>query len=133
MGTVPRVQLKLSRTLHAHREVKLLQDLQNLENTSTKRAMVTSRGAREKNAKAFVGCLGVAQQDTTEGPLRRATSGTGWDRMTLGNLLVGCLMAMVAAEHYILLKDGMELSHPCSSAPPDTVSISSREQNTVCC
>ena len=58
--------------------------------------------------------------------------------MTRGNMLVGRVMAMVAGENHpptrhILLKDGMKLSHPCSSAPPDTGSISSREQSTVCC
>ena len=39
-GVVPRVQSKLSRALHAHRGKKLLQDLQNLEYTTMKRAMV---------------------------------------------------------------------------------------------
>ena len=66
---VPRVQLKLSRALHAHRGKKLLQDLQNMESTARKRAMVTFKGAREKGALAFVECLRVSQEDTMEGPL----------------------------------------------------------------
>ena len=75
VGVVPRVQSKLSRALHAHRGKKLLQDLQTQESAATKRAMVRFRGAREKGAMAFVECLGVSQEDTMEGPLRRETLG----------------------------------------------------------
>ena len=57
MGVVPRAQSELSRALHAHRDKKLLQDLQNLESAAMKRAMVRFRGAREKGAMAFVQCL----------------------------------------------------------------------------
>ena len=44
-------------------------DVQNLESTAIKRAMVGFRGAREKDAITVVECLGVLQQDTMEGPL----------------------------------------------------------------
>ena len=71
VGVVPRVQPKLSRTLHAHRGKKLLQDLQTQESAAMKRAMVRFRGARE----AFVECLGFSQEDTMEGPLWRETLG----------------------------------------------------------
>ena len=37
--------------------------------------MVRFRGAREKDAIAFVECLGVSQEDTIEGPLWRETLG----------------------------------------------------------
>ena len=69
VGVVPRAQSKLSRALHAHREKKLLQDLQTQESAAMKRAMVRFRGAREKSAMSFVECLGVSQEDTMEGPL----------------------------------------------------------------
>ena len=46
VGLVPRVQSKLSRALHAHREKKLLQDLQTQESAATKRAQVRFRGGR---------------------------------------------------------------------------------------
>ena len=72
-GVVPRVQLKLSRALHAHRGKKLLQDLQTQESTTKKRAMVRFRGAREKGAMAFVECLGVSKEDTMESSLWRGT------------------------------------------------------------
>ena len=75
MGDVPRVQSKLLRALHAHRRKKLLQDLQYLESTATKRAIVRFRGAREKGAMSFVECLGFWQEDTMEAPLRRETLG----------------------------------------------------------
>ena len=80
VGVVPRVQLKLSRALHAHRGKKLLQDLQTQESAAMKRAMVRFRGAREKDAMAFVECLGFSEEDTMEGPLRRETLGRslGW-------------------------------------------------------
>ena len=75
MGIAPRVQSKLSRALHAHRQKELLQDLQTQESAATKRAMVRFRGAREKGAMAFVECLGFSQEDTMEGPLWRETLG----------------------------------------------------------
>ena len=75
MGVVPRVQSKFSRTLHAHRGKKLLQDLQTQKSAAMKRAMVRFRGAREKGAMAFVECLGFSQEDTMEGPLWRETLG----------------------------------------------------------
>ena len=74
-GVVPRVQLKLSRTLHAHRGKNLLQDLQTQESATMKRAMVRFRGAREKGAITFVDCPGVSQEDTMEGPLWREPLG----------------------------------------------------------
>ena len=73
---------------------------------------------------AFGECLGVAQQDTTGGPLWRATSGRRLESYDAEYLLVGCVMAMAAGENNILLKDGIELSHTCSSVPPDTGPIS---------
>ena len=75
MGVVPRVQSKLSRALHAHRGKKLLQNIQNLESTAMKKAMVRFRGAREKGAMAYVECLGVSQEYTMKGPLWRETLG----------------------------------------------------------
>ena len=57
VGVVPHVQSKLSRSLHAHRGKKLLQDLQNLDNTTMKRDMVRVGEAREKGTIAFVECL----------------------------------------------------------------------------
>ena len=68
-------QSSLSRALHAHREKKLLQDLQPQESAAMKRAIVRFKGAREKGAMAFVECLGVSQEDTMEGPLWRETLG----------------------------------------------------------
>ena len=70
-----RVQSKLSRALHAHRGMKLLQDLQTQESAAMKRAMVRFRGAREKGAIVFVECLGVSREDTMEGPLWREALG----------------------------------------------------------
>ena len=69
VGVVPRVQSKLSRTLHAPRGNKLMQDLQTQESAAMMKAMARVRGAREKGAMAFVECLGVSQEDTMEGPL----------------------------------------------------------------
>ena len=74
-GVVPRVQSKLSRTLHARRRKTLLQDLQNVESKAMKRAMARFREAREKGAMSFVKCLGAFQEDTMEGPLWRDTLG----------------------------------------------------------
>ena len=45
VGVIPRVHSKLSRAFHAHRGKKLLHDLQKLERTALKRAMV-ERGRR---------------------------------------------------------------------------------------
>ena len=73
MGVVLRVQSKLSRSLHAHRGKKLLQDLQTQKSAAMKRHMVRFRGSREKGAMTFVECLGVSQKDTMEGPLWRET------------------------------------------------------------
>ena len=75
VGVVPLVQSKLSRTLHAHRGKKLLQDLQTLKSAAIKRTMVSFRGAREKGVMAFVECLRVSQEDTTEGSLVSKTLG----------------------------------------------------------
>ena len=50
-------------------------DVQNLESTAIKRAVVGFRGAREKDAITVVECLGVLQQDTMEGPLWKETLG----------------------------------------------------------
>ena len=75
MVVVPCLQSKLSRALHAHRGKNLLQDLQTLESTTMKRAMVTFRGGREKGAMSFVECLGVLPEDTIEGPLWTDTLG----------------------------------------------------------
>ena len=69
VGVVTRVRSKLSRAFHVHRGKKLLQDLQTQEST------VRFRRAREKSVMAFVEYLGVSQEDTMEGPLRRETLG----------------------------------------------------------
>ena len=76
LAVVPCVQSKLSRTLHAHRGKTLLQDIQNLDNTTLKKATVWFRGTREKGTMmVFIACLGVLQEDTTEGSLWRETFG----------------------------------------------------------
>ena len=75
VGVVPRVQSKISLALHAHRGKKLLHDLQTQKSTAMKRAMVRFKGAWEKDAMAFVECLGISQGDTMEGPLGRETLG----------------------------------------------------------
>ena len=100
VGVVPRVQSKLSRALHAHHGKKLLQDLQTQESAAMKKAMVRFRGAREKSAMTFVECLGFSQEDTMEGPLWRETLGRslGSHDATELDLLVGCVMAMVAGK-----------------------------------
>ena len=49
---------KLSRALHAHRESKLLQDLQNLENMSMKRAVVRFRRGTEEKRNCICGMPG---------------------------------------------------------------------------
>ena len=66
VGVVPRVQSKPSRAHHAHRWKKLLQALQNLENTTMKRAMVRTA---KKGCHGIYGMPGVSQEDTVEGPL----------------------------------------------------------------
>ena len=69
MGVVPRARSKLSRALHAHRGKNFLQDLQNLENTATKRAMVRFKGARDEGAMAFFcGMPGVLARRHDGGP-----------------------------------------------------------------
>ena len=73
VGVVPCVQSKLSRALHTHRGKKLLQDLQAQESAPMIIYMVRLRGAREKGA--IVECLGVSQEDTMEGPLKREILG----------------------------------------------------------
>ena len=134
MGVVPRVQSKLSRALHAHRGKKLLQDLQTHESAAKKRAMVRFRGAREKGAMAFVECLGFSQEDTMEGPLWRETLGRSLGSHDATELVGGMYVpwqSLPAGNHpsprHILHKDGMELSHPQSGAPPGLGSIPSRE------
>ena len=61
-----------------------------------KRAMVRFRGTREKGAMAFVECLGVPQEDAMEGPLWMETSSRSLGSHDARNLLMGCVMAMVA-------------------------------------
>ena len=100
VGVVPRVQLKLSRSLHAHRGKKLLQDLQTQESAATKRAMVRFRGAREKGAMTFVEYLGFSQEDTMEGPLWRETLGRSLGSHDATELVGGiCVMVMVAGRN----------------------------------
>ena len=89
VGVVPRVQSKFSRALDAHREKRLLQDLQTLESTATKRAMVRFRGAWEKGDMAFVECLGVSQEDAMEGPLWRETLGRSLGSHDVAELVGG--------------------------------------------
>ena len=48
---------------------KLLQDLQNLDDTTMMRAIVRFRGARGKSAMGFLEYLEVPQADTMEGLL----------------------------------------------------------------
>ena len=98
MGVVPRVQLKLSHALHAHRGKKLLQYLQIQESVAMKRAMARFRGAREKSAMAFVECLGSRKKTRWRGPCRGKPYAEAWGRMMRRNLLVGCVMAMVAGK-----------------------------------
>ena len=145
VGVVPQVQSKPSRALHVHRGKKLLQDLQTQESAATKRAMVRFRGAREKGAMAFVECLGFSQEDTMEGPLWRETlgrslgshdatelvggmcHGNGCRQETTPLHAISCSKTGWRGNHppprHILLKDGMELSHPQSGAPPGPGSI----------
>ena len=47
---------------------------------------------------AFVECLGFSQEDTMEGPLWRETLGRSLGSHDARNLLVGCVMAMVAGK-----------------------------------
>ena len=86
---VHRVQSKLSRALHAHRGKKLLQALQNLDNTTMKRAMGRFRGARDKGAMVFVECVGVSQEDTMGGPLWRETLGRSLGSHDAAECVVG--------------------------------------------
>ena len=87
---VLRVQSKLSRAFHAHRGKELLQDLQILDNATMKRERYC------KGAIAFDACLGILREATMEGSLWRETF--AWDRMTMRNLLVEWIMAMVAGK-----------------------------------
>ena len=75
MAIQPDERNELSHALHAHREKRLLCDLQNLEHAAMKRAMVRFREAREKDAMALVKCLGISQKDTMGGPLCKGTLG----------------------------------------------------------
>ena len=132
VGVVPRIQSKLWRALHAHRGKKLLQDLQTQESAAKKRAMVRFRGALEKDAMSFVGCLGFSQEDTMEGLLWRETFGRSLGSHDATELVGGMYVPwqwLSAGNHppprHILHKDGMELSHPQSGAPPGTGSIPS--------
>ena len=74
---MPGVQSTLSRALYVHRGKKVLQDLQNLNNTAMKSAMVSFKGARKTGAMTFVKHLGISQEDTM---------GTLW-RQVLGRSL----------------------------------------------
>ena len=130
VGVVPRVQSKLSRALHAHLGKKLLQDLQTQESAAAKRAMVRFRGAREKGAMAFVECLGFSQEHDggrpVEGNLRQEPGVARCDRTCWWDVSWQWLLARNnPPPRHILLKDGMELSHPQSGAPPGTGSIPS--------
>ena len=131
VGVVPRVQSKLSRALHAHRGKKILQDLQTQESAATKRAIVRFRGAREKGAMAFVERLRFSQEDTMEGPLWRETLGRSLGSHDATELVGGmchgngCRQENNPPPRHILLKDGMELSHPQSGAPLGTGSTPS--------
>ena len=134
VGVLPRVQSKLSRALHTHRGEKLLQDLQTQESTTMTRAMVRFRGAREKGAMVFMGCLGVSQEDTMEGPLWRETLGRSLGSHDAAELVGGMCHGNGCRQETIRLhprhiwhKDEMELSHSQSGAPPSTGSIPSRE------
>ena len=71
---MPGVQSTHSRALHVRRGKKILQDLQNLNNTAINRAMVSFKGTRKKSAMTFVNHLGISQEDTM-GPLWRQTLG----------------------------------------------------------
>ena len=68
VGVAPRVHSKLSHALYAHRRKNLPQDLQTLENTITKRAMVRFREARGKGTMTFVERLEFAHDDTMQDP-----------------------------------------------------------------
>ena len=131
MGVVPRVQSKLSHALHAHHGKKLLQDLQTQESAAMKIAMVRFRGAREKGTMAFVEPLGFSQEDTMEGPLWKETLGRNLrlhDATELvGGMCHGNGCRQETTRRHILHKDGIELSHSQSGAPPGPGSIPSGE------
>ena len=63
-----RVQSKLSRTLHTHRGKKFLQDLQTLDSTTMRRAMVRLRVVQEKRAMTCAKGLGVSHENSMETP-----------------------------------------------------------------
>ena len=126
MGVAPRVQSRLSRALHVHHGVKLLTDLRNQEGNTSRRAMVRFRGAREKSAMAFVECQGISQEEIMEGCLWRETLGRSLGShdaadpvggMCYGN---GCREETTRLRAISCSKDGMELSHPQSSASSRT-------------
>ena len=97
-----------------------------------KRAMVRSRGAREKGAMAFVKNLGFSQVDTMESPLWRETLGRSLGSHESAELVGGmchgngCLQEIPRLHAISCTKTG-ELSHSQSGAPPGTASIPSRE------
>ena len=77
----------------------------------------------------------VEQREQWEDPL--ATQPDRENELRLTNRGAGRVCSRVVprvqSKLYILHKDGMELSHPESSAPLGNGSIPSREQSTVCC
>ena len=98
------------------------------------------RGAQEKSAMTFVECLGVLLEDTMEGPLWRETLGMSLGSYDAEELVAGMRNSNGCRQEtnhppprHILHKDGMELSHSQSGAPPGSGSIPSREKSPVCC
>ena len=98
VGVSPRVQSKLSRALHVNRGKKLLQVLQNLKSTAMKRAMVRFRKAREKGAMTFVECLETSKKTRWRDPCGGTPYVGVWGHIMRRNVLVGCVMAMVAGK-----------------------------------
>ena len=73
-------------------------------------------------AMAFVECLGFSQEDTMEGPLWRETLGRSLGSYDATELVGDVSWQWLPAGNHpplrhILLKDGMELSHPQSGVP----------------
>ena len=54
---------------HARCGETSLHKLRNLETNPRKRVMLMYREAREKDIRTYLECLGVSQEDTTEGSL----------------------------------------------------------------
>ena len=136
---VPRVQSELSRAFHTNRGEKLLQDLQNLENTAMMRGMVRFRAALDKGAMTFVECLGVSQEDTMEGPLWRETLGRSLGlhhaAERVGGMCYGNRYRQETTRlHAIscIRTRWSSLTHN-RVPPPGAGSIPSREQSPVCC